>query len=194
MAATYSFHWTISAGVITSGQGTISITVDTTGLGRQAVEASVEVGGLPEGCRLNSSCSVQLVYGCILYTDKFDYYGQISMGDEKARLDNLLMVLQQNPDLVGHIVVYAGRRSRAGLAKERAMRARNFLIENREIEPERLLRVDGGFREQLTTELYLLPRGASPPLSPTVDPSEVRLRLEVRPRRRKPRPSRGRAS
>jgi len=35
--------------------------------------------------------------------------------------------------------------------------------------------VDGGYREELTVELWVVPSGANPPsASPTVDPSEVK--------------------
>ena len=40
-----TYNWTVSAGSITNGQGTPSITVDTTGLVGQEVTATVEIGG-----------------------------------------------------------------------------------------------------------------------------------------------------
>src|SRR6185436_12912020 len=39
-----TYNWSVSAGTITSGQGTSSIQVDTAGLGGQTVTATVEVG------------------------------------------------------------------------------------------------------------------------------------------------------
>jgi hypothetical protein len=45
--------------------------------------------------------------------------------------------------------------------------------------------VDGGFREDLTVELWIVPSGATPPEnSPTVDPSEVQTIQPRRGRRR----------
>ena len=44
--------------------------------------------------------------------------------------------------------------------------------------------VDGGYREELTVELWVVPSGATPPPnSPTVDPSEVKT-TRATPRRR----------
>ena len=53
-----TFNWTVSAGKITSGQGTGSITLDKTGFGGQAFTATVKVGGLPQECPNEASCSV----------------------------------------------------------------------------------------------------------------------------------------
>jgi len=51
-----SFSWTISAGTITSGQGTSSITVDTGSFGLSSVTATVQVGGYPQQCDTIASC------------------------------------------------------------------------------------------------------------------------------------------
>ncbi|MBV8857759.1 MAG: hypothetical protein JOZ02_12560, partial [Acidobacteria bacterium] len=43
------------------------------------------------------------------------------------------------------------------------------------ITADRIVTVDGGYREELTVELWVVPSGATPPAaSPTVDPSEVK--------------------
>src|SRR5580765_1293569 len=52
-----TYKWKVSAGTITSGQGTSSITVDTTGLGGQVLTATVEVGGVDPACNRTASCS-----------------------------------------------------------------------------------------------------------------------------------------
>ena len=115
---------------------------------------------------------------------KFDEYGDITIGSEKARLDNFAIELQFKPNTVGYIIVYGGRRSRVGIARTRAVRARNFLVEYRGVPSERLVWIDGGYREELTTELYILPRGASAPTaSPTVAPSEVKFIREAKPKK-----------
>jgi len=49
--AKFTFHWTLSGGKITSGQGTDSISVDTRGLEGKSFIATVEVGGGPKGVR-----------------------------------------------------------------------------------------------------------------------------------------------
>jgi hypothetical protein len=68
-----TFKWTVSAGKTTSGQGTPSINVDTTGFGGQSFTATVEVGGFDKACPSEASCSV-----IVCRPDKarkFDEYG-----------------------------------------------------------------------------------------------------------------------
>jgi hypothetical protein len=168
---TYTFKWTVSAGTIMSGQDTSSITVDTTGLVGGAMTATVDVGGLPEPCVRSASCSLQLAYLCI-FPRKVDEYGNLSPSDERARLDNFAVELKNDPESVGYIVSYAGRRAVANEA--RAERARSYLIGKHEVGAGRVVIIDGGHREERTIELWVLPHeAAAPSASPTVDPSEV---------------------
>ena len=87
-----------------------------------------------------------------------DRYGNICWEDEKSRLDNFAIHTQNNPDRLGYIVVYAGRRSCAGEVQTRAERARKWVVEKRGVEANRVVWRDGGYREEVTTELWLLPR------------------------------------
>jgi hypothetical protein len=116
---------------------------------------------------------------------QFDTYGRIARNDEKARLDNFAVALQNDPGAQGYIITYGGRRGPAGEAQTRADFAKNYLVNSRGIDAGRLVTVDGGFREEATTELWLVPSGATPPTaSPNVDASEVQT---TRPPRRAPR-------
>ena len=179
---TPTYNWTVSAGTISGGQGTSSITVDTTGLGNQTVTATVDVGGFDRTCSASSSCSTT-VRAQILAT-KFDEYGNIRFNDEKARLDNYAIQLQNDPTARGQIIAYGGRVGRAGEAQARADRAKNYLVNERGISADRIDAIDGGFREELTVELWIVPSGAtSPAASPSVDPSEVRTTRAPRRRR-----------
>src|SRR6266852_4594808 len=51
-----TFKWTVSAGKITSGQGTPSISVDMSGAWGQSLTATVEVGGFDKACRREAFC------------------------------------------------------------------------------------------------------------------------------------------
>src|SRR5258705_8206716 len=55
-----TYNWSVSAGTISSGQGTSSITVNTDGLGGQTVTATVELGGLDPSCSRTASCSTSV--------------------------------------------------------------------------------------------------------------------------------------
>ncbi len=172
---TPTFNWTVSAGTISSGQGTSSITVDTAGLaGGSAVTATVSIGGLDPSCAASSSCT-STIGNVPALPRKFDEYGNIKRNDEKARLDNFANELQANPGAQGYIIGYGGRKGRAGEAQTRADRAKDYLVNSRAIDAGRLVTVDGGFKEEATTELWIVPSGATPPTaSPTVDASEVK--------------------
>ena len=107
---------------------------------------------------------------------KFDEYGNLPFSDEKARLDNFVIQLLNEEGSVGYIIAYAGRKAVVAEAQLRANRARDYLINVRQINPERLKALDGGHREDLTVQLSIVPPGAAPPvLDPTVDPKEVEL-------------------
>jgi len=56
-----TFHWSLTAGTIVSGQGTASIQVDTAGLGGSGLTATVDLGGLPKVCATTSATAAFLV-------------------------------------------------------------------------------------------------------------------------------------
>jgi hypothetical protein len=172
--AKFSYTWTVSAGTILSGQGTPAIVVDTTGLGGQTVTATVEVKGLPDSCPLSSSCTTTMP--ALIIEDRFDEYGDISFEDEKARLDNFAIELQNLPQGRGYIVAYGGRRGRRGEARKRAERAKNYLTTVRGIPTSQIVIIDGGYREDFSIALKLRSKDMPPPQpTPTVDPKEVRI-------------------
>lgn len=91
----------------------------------------------------------------------FDTYGNLCFEDEKARLDNFAIALQQNPDFIGLIFVNAGNQSCAGEARYRADRARKW-IGKRGIKPGRIIVKDVGFEEEVATTLLLWPKDKPP--------------------------------
>ncbi|HEV2862776.1 MAG TPA: hypothetical protein VGX48_17300 [Pyrinomonadaceae bacterium] len=114
---------------------------------------------------------------------KIDEYGRIRWSDERARLDNAAIEIQSDPTLQCYFVCYDGRVARAGEARRRCQRAANYIVRRHGIARERVLTMEGGFREQLTVEIWPVPAGAAPPsASQTVDPTEVRF-IKMRPRR-----------
>lgn len=183
-----TYNWSVSAGTITEGQGTDRIVVSTTGLGNQNVTASLTVEGYGANCPQPSPCTTSVLAGVV--PREIDEYGDLLFDDEKARLDNLAIELQNSPQASATIIVYGGRRSPVGTAQRRGDRARDYLVTERGIDSGRITVVDGGFREDLTTELWVVPAGAQQPAAePTVDASEVTPAPE---RRRRPRRGRRR--
>lgn len=133
-----------------------------------------------------SRLRVRLQPGCGLLS-KFDEYGDLSFSDEKARLDNFGIQLSNDENKRGHIIVYAGRKAMVAEAQVRGNRAMDYLISVRKINPERITAIDGGHHEDLTIQLYILPKDIDPKslVSPTVDPSEVQIIYEKKRRSKK---------
>jgi hypothetical protein len=164
-----TYNWSISAGAISSGQGTSSITVDTATLGGQSVTATVELSGLDPSCSRTASCTTS-VETPPASCRKFDEYADLRFNDEKARLDNLAIQLQQEPGTQAYYVIF-GSCDTEGAA--RSQRAVDYLVNNRGVDRGRVTVVDGGCRETLTVELWLCPTGAGAPTatnSATVSP------------------------
>lgn len=159
-----TYNWSVSAGTITGGQGTSSITVDTAGLGGQTVTATVEVGGVEPACGRTASCSTSVKPVEVPVPVKFDEYGDIKFNDEKARLDNYAIQLQNQTGSQGYIIAYG---TCEGQGQARADRAKNYLVNTRGIEAGRITAVDGGCRADLTVQLWIVPTGASNPATST---------------------------
>jgi hypothetical protein len=106
----------------------------------------------------------------------FDSYGEISLEQEKHRLDNFVVALMDESGRKGYIIAYAGKRAHAGEAKGRVERARVYLVKVRSF-PARWLQVlDGGYREDPAVELFVVPAGICPPTAtPTIDPRDVQI-------------------
>jgi len=121
---------------------------------------------------------------------KFDEFGDICCEDEKARLDNFAIELQNNPEARGYIIFYGGqrypscwyggrrynaRRPRFGEAEARVARIKPYLVNLRGFSPDRIVVVNGGFRESWMAELWIVPSGAQPPTpTPTLQRQDIR--------------------
>jgi hypothetical protein len=153
------YNWTVSPGKILSGQGTQTITVDTTGLAGQPISATVEVAGYNLECRASCQSSVPAPPN----PTKFDEIGEIQRNDEKARLDVFAIELQNSPGAQGYVIAYGGRNRRFGSGQQRGDRAKEYLTHTRGIDASRIVVIDGGQRETGTMELWIVPPGATPP-------------------------------
>lgn len=105
--------------------------------------------------------------------------GEANCETEMAHLDNYAIEVQNAPETKAYVVVYGGHRGTArSELQARRFRIRRYLINERGIEAARVSVVDGGFRESLTIELWLVPVGtaARPKLKPTVSPKDVKYK------------------
>lgn len=150
-----SYSWSLSSGDIISGQGTSSITVVNVSMGGSCT-ATVQISH--QGCTSSSSATVTI--SGLPLARPVEQYGNIRFNDEKARLDNLAILVQNDPRATVYLIGY-GTCKNEGLA--RANRAKNYLVNSRQIDPNRVVVVDGGCRSEFLMELWLVPEGATPP-------------------------------
>ncbi len=117
----------------------------------------------------------------------FDAYGDLPFEHEKERLRAFSVYLRaEPPGARAYIIVYAGRCSYRGEAKRRAERAKSYLVSGLGVKAERVVALDGGYREELRVELWPVPVGAAPPeAKPSLRPSEVRVFRSAKERGRK---------
>ena len=154
------YNWTVSAGRILEGQGTSSIRVDTTGLAGQTVRTTLSVGGYTNDCSAN--CTVQMPVP-VQISRKFDEFPNIARNDEKARLDNYAVELQNDPTSSAYVLVYPGRSGRPGDVQKHTTRVVDYLVNSRGIDARRIVTLIGGTRNKLTVDLWVAPQGAKPP-------------------------------
>jgi hypothetical protein len=110
----------------------------------------------------------------IIVAREFDECNNCTFDDQKARLDNLAVELQNDPSTRGYILAYGGRMSPIGQVEKLMSRAREYLVTQRGIDASRLVVVNGGFREEDSVELWVVPSGAAAPQpTPTVQAGEV---------------------
>ena len=158
---TQTYNWSVSAGTISSGQCTSSITVTGAPAGG-SVTATVELGGIDPNCTRTASCTTNIAKPVL--PTKFDTYGNIRFNDEKARLDNFAIQLQNDPTAQGYIIGYG---SCDAEGQTRANRAKDYLVNTRGIDASRIVVVDGGCMPELRVDLWIVPSGATPPAADT---------------------------
>ena len=189
--APLNYTWSVSpsAAKILSNTGN-KITVDSTTVGGQPISATLVVddGSGDAACRQTAQAST-LVRPPVKIerpSTQFDVCCSCSFDDQKARLDNLAVTLQNDPTATTYVIAYGGRTSRIGTAALLGTRARDYLVTQRGIDQSRITVLNGGFREEDCVELWVVPSGATPPQpTPTVQAGDVRPARGTAPRRRR---------
>jgi hypothetical protein len=182
----YTWRVTPSSAKVISGLGTATLNVDSTGLGGQRITATLTAddGSADPACAqtVQAVSVIAPVERKMIVAREFDECNNCAFDDQKARLDNLAVELQNDPSTRGYILAYGGRMSPVGQVNLLMSRARDYLVTQRGIDASRLVVVNGGFREQDNVELWIVPSGAAAPqATPTVQAGEVN---PGKPRRR----------
>lgn len=105
-------------------------------------------------------------------------FGNVDWESEMFFLDNLDNELRNEPDSIAYIIVYGGRRGdRRNETQARIACIRDYMLNRRSISPDRIVIMNGGYRQEATVELWLVSRGERAPVAtPTVSPENVRFR------------------
>jgi hypothetical protein len=180
--APLNYNWSVSPSEakIISGAGTPTVTVDSTGLGGRRITAVVTVddGSGESACRQTAQATTNVpppTITKVTSSREFDVCCSCSFDDQKARLDNLGIELQNDPTATAYIIAYAGRSSRTGQADRLVTRAKDYMVQKRGVDGARLVTLNGGYREEDCVELWIVPQGAKPPqATPTVQAGEAR--------------------
>ena len=168
-----NYRWRVypESAQITSGLGTPSITVDSTGLGGQTISAELDVTDDVYGETCFQKNAVKTFVEKIDIPPPtsygFDEFVTRTFDDDKARLDNFAIELQNKPDVQGYIIMYQGtdRASRRrGDIDVLSRRTLDYLVKVRGIDPRRIVITKGGTRPQTTYQLWIVPPGAQPPV------------------------------
>src|SRR5688500_11168198 len=104
-------------------------------------------------------------------TTKIDEFGRATDCDLSARVDNLISQLHNNADSLGYIITYNSTQVLPSEYDSNRMAARiRRAMELRRYDLSRVTFIDGGFREELAVELFIVPPdGAAPEPSDQVD-------------------------
>jgi len=110
------------------------------------------------------------------YSRKFDEFQGSNWESAIAHLDNFAVDMRNNPQMIGVLIVYGGQCGRRGEARAWRGCLRNYLISRRGIEPNRIVMLNGGYREGLTVELWeTADRKHIPKLRPHIKTKDVRF-------------------
>src|SRR5689334_18290182 len=177
------YTWVVnpSSARIISGLGTSTLNVDSTGLGGQRIIATLTADdGSSDPACAQSAQAVSIIAPIkkvAIVAREFDECNHCSFDDQKARLDNLAIELQNDPSTRAYVIAYGGRMSPVGQVDKLMSRAREYLVTQRGIDASRFVVVNGGFREDDSVELWVVPSGATAPQpTPTVQAGEIKRR------------------
>ncbi len=119
---------------------------------------------------------------------KIDEFGLIGCDDQLARMDNMIIQAQNNPNSKVYVLIYEGkemnynsRKKKSelafpafGSAKARINSIKEYL-KQRKYSDNKFSFVEAGFREEYAVEIWLVPDGAKPP-EPTFTIKKMKFR------------------
>jgi hypothetical protein len=85
-------------------------------------------------------------------------HGNVRWRDERAVLDHLADSFRRLNNQVIYFLIYPGQNSCKDEARLRAVRAKKYLVQRHKIPQNDILWKSGGFRSDLSVEIWLLPK------------------------------------
>ena len=166
------YAWKVSNGRVTSGLGTSSITVDSSGIGGQTINAELDVNDdvYDNKCRqvISVPTSVERITTPPPITAvKCDEFDARTDDDAKARYDNCAIMLANTPDSLMYVYIYPGtdKLSTTRNTYDRvSKKTLNYLVKQRGVDPRRIQIVKGSPRTRTAYEVWIVPAGANPPV------------------------------
>jgi hypothetical protein len=157
-----SFDWTVSSGTITTGQGTDRIKVFSEENGSN-VTATVTIRGSGESCVSTASKTAVAPanIGCPMPADE---YSEASWEDERARLDNLLVQIRNNPKAHAFIQMAVPPRVTIENTKKHIIKIlKHFRSREPDFHLERLQFAVEKSEEYRFTRFWIIPEDATDP-------------------------------
>ncbi len=168
----YAWRVTPDNVTVTSGFGTPSITVDSTGMGGKTINAELDVNDdvYDDKCRQVISVPTDVTTIPPPEVKKpfiCDEFESRSADEDKARFDNCSIQVQNTPDAQLYIIIYPGtdRISTTRNTYDRlSKRTLDYLVKNRGVDPRRITLIKGTPRTKTTYQLWIVPPGAELPV------------------------------
>lgn len=160
------YDWKVTNGHITSGIGTPNITVDTTGLAGQTVEAELDVNDDTYDNKCRQVITVPTEVGKLPPSPsafRCDEFEPGNHDQDKARLDNCVIQVQNTPDAQMYVIIYPGADKRNPYDRT-AKFYLDYMVKNRGMDPSRIKLVKGDPRAKTLTVIWVVPPGATPPV------------------------------
>lgn len=158
-----TYHWSVSAGEVKTGQGTLSITVDTTELGGFNVGATFQLTNLPPECPVTKSAMSEVI-GPQPARLRHQYPAPwpANEADQMTRFAKYFNMVERHNNSLLHVIYYSGKTAKAADAAADKDRILKLAVASG-FTPDRVLWVDGGKRDRTFVEYWSVPSGATPP-------------------------------
>jgi len=164
------YAWTVANGIVKSGLGTPTITVDSTGMGGKTINAELDVNDDVYDNKCRQVISVPTEVGTTPPPPqpfRCDEFEASNRDQDKARFDNCVIQLQNTPDSQMYVIIYPGT-DKVSVSRNPYDRTSKFMLDymvkNRGVDPRRIAVAKGGSRVKTIYEIWIVPPGATPPV------------------------------